>query len=182
MLVLLSTLAFAAPAAASHETIPPNNSGANQYTENLPSAGGDQPTNDPVGGSEGGDDGSAGSGSDDAAGGAGGSGSSLPPGAEAAFDSLSAKGAAGAAAAALARAGAPATGDRVGGAQRAGSSEAGEIGGEGGGSFLEQLLQRLTSTDSDGMGILLPIILVLSVLAALLVALARRQGRAGRSA
>lgn len=173
-LAFLGLLVIAGPAAASHETIPPDNSGVGQYTENLPGAGGDNPSSHDPGG------GSGGSGSEPGGSEPGGTGEALPPGAEGALDSLAAKGPVGAAAAAAleragVQAGAPDSGAPDRDRQGAGSA------GEDDGSVLGKVLGQLTGADSDGMGIALPIILALSLVAALLLFLARRQGRAERS-
>lgn len=168
ILAIIGLLALAAPAAASHQAIPPDNSGAGQYTENVPDAGGDKPSDQLVAG--GGSDGS-------------GSGGALPPGAEDALDSLASQGPLGAAAAGLARAGAePSASDRGQGGPGgpAGSPRTGSAG-EDEGSVLGELFGQLTGSDSDGMGIALPILLALSVVAAVLIVLARQRRRTERS-
>jgi hypothetical protein len=160
-LAILSLLAIVSPAAASHETIPPENSGVGQYTENVPGAGGDKPSDDLGGGSGSGGSGSGSSGSD----------AGLPPGTADALDSLASKGPVGAAAAGLARAGAS-DNAQGGGAGRAGSPGSA---GEDDGSFLGETFGQLTDSDSDGMGIALPIVLGLSLVAAAVLVLARRR-------
>jgi hypothetical protein len=161
ILAFICLLATAGSAAATHQAIPPDNSGAGQYTENVPGAGGDKPS-DGLGGGSGGP---GGSGS-----GPGGSSGELSPDAEAALGSLASKGPVGAHAAALARAGAePRASDNARGNGPTGSENA------EGGSFLSEVLRQLAGTDSDGMGMALPIIIALSFVAALLLVLARRR-------
>jgi hypothetical protein len=165
-LALFGLLAIASPAAANHEAIPPDNSGVGQYTENVPGAGGDKPSDD-LGGSGAGGSGSGSSGSD----------AGLPPRTADALDSLASKGPVGAAAAGLARAGAS---DNAQGAGAGGAGSPGSAG-EDDGSFLGEIFGQLTGSDSDGMGIALPIILGASLVAALGLLVARRRRGAERT-
>jgi hypothetical protein len=156
LVAILGVLAIAGPAAASHEIIPPDNSGVGQYTENVPGAGGDKPSDDLGGGS-----GSGGSGS-----GSAGSDAGLPPGTA---DALESQGPDGQAAANLAQATSPGRGED--GADRAG----GDAPGADDGSAIGDVIGQLGASDSGGMGIALPIVLGLSLVAAAVLVLARRR-------
>lgn len=159
--------ALALPAAASaQETIPPGNSGADEYTEGVPGPGGEQ------------------------AGGGGGDGSepsqTLPPSTS---DDLSSLGSDGASAANLAQSTAPdseALRDRLaksnGEGNEAGSAPAAPQPSADDGSVLGDALNSVTATGEDeGLGIWLPILLVSALLIVVATALVRR-GRDGTEA
>jgi hypothetical protein len=144
----------------------PGNSAGDEYTENIPGAGGDH---------------QGGSGS----GGGSGSSSSLPPGT---VQALQQQGGAGAGAANFANSTGPKAAKKAARAQASGkngangsnSTSGSESGsGSGGGSLgdvVKQVASGSDSSDSDGMGAALPIILAASVLGALAFLLARRRG------
>lgn len=148
---LLALAALALPvasAAAASGRVPPGNSGANQYTETLPGAGGNKPTRD-IGG-EGGRTPAKVLGHANAA-------------------RLEALGPEGRAAAQLAAKSAP-------------ESIAGQPHGEGGvsnpsgSSGLSQVLGQLTgSSDSGGMGLLLPLLIAMTIVGAAAYGLGRRR-------
>jgi hypothetical protein len=147
-------LSLASPAGAA-QVAPPGNSGVNQYSETLPGAGGDQPSSDPGGG-----------------GGAGNRGSSLSPKAKRALEE---QGPTGAAVAGLASRTAPQiarSGDIGRGRDSAGSSDGKSAFGAG----VDQL-----AGDSGGMGIALPIILLLSLIGAIAVFVLRRRNEQGQT-
>lgn len=159
--------ALALPTAASaQETIPPGNSGADEYTEGVPGAGGEQ------------------------SGGGGGDGSepsqTLPPSASEDLNSL---GSDGASAASLAQSTAPdsqALRDRLakskGAGEETGTAPAAPQQGADDGSVLGDALNSVTATgDDEGLGIWLPILLVSALLVVVGTALARR-GRGGTEA
>jgi hypothetical protein len=163
--LLFGALAMPATSWAAHghgHRLPPGNSGASQYSEDVPAPGGNHSSND-VGG-----------------GGGGGDSSNLPPGV---VSALQAQGAAGAGAARFAQATGPGQagkgGNGAGGGENSGQSA---VGGNGGG--LGDILDQVAGgggSDSGGMGILLPIILGASLLAAIAVLATRwaRRGPAG---
>ena len=199
-LAIGSLLAFPATALAGHgghHSVPPGNSGLDQYTENIPGAGGNHPT--------------GGGGSHHQGGGGGGNGSAVSPGVT---NTLNSQGAAGQGAASLATATAP---DVGGPAQHGGNAQATQggntQGGKGGGSAnatgnananakggngataggaahsgnaasgnsgsgVDAIAAELTGSGVDnGMGIFLPIILGVALVGALaLVALRLRRG------
>lgn len=161
--------ALAVPAFAQAQ----GNSGIDQYTEQPPSAGG----NGNGGNGGGGSGGSGGGGSSSNAGGSG-AGSALPASSQQDLEQL---GADGAAAAGLANETAP---------DGAKSSKSNENGGDGenssggaNGVALEAdtesepaaLAGAIGGEDSDGLGIVLPIVLGISLLAAIAVMLIRRR-------
>jgi hypothetical protein len=196
---LVTTLAIGAllalPATAlaghgGHHNVPPGNSGLDQYTENIPGAGGNHPT--------------GGGGSHHQGGGGGGNGSSVSPGVTSTLDS---QGPAGQGAASLATATAPdvggpaqhggaaqaaqggksggsasATGNSKGGngASAGGAAHGGNAasGDSGSGSGVDAIAAELTGAGVDnGMGIFLPIILGVALVGALaLVAFRLRRG------
>jgi hypothetical protein len=189
-LAIGSLLAFPATALAGHgghNNVPPGNSGLDQYTENIPGAGGNHPT--------------GGGGSHHHGGGGGGNGSSVSPGVTSTLDS---QGSAGQGAASLATATAPdvggparhgdtaqagksggsanATGNANAkggnGATTGGAAHAGNAASGGSGSGVDAIAAELTGAGVDnGMGIFLPIILGLALVGALaLVALRLRRG------
>jgi hypothetical protein len=137
-----------ASAAASTGTVPPGVSGANQYTETMPGPGGNEPTRD-----------------------IGGKGGRTPAKVlgHANAAQLEALGPEGRAAAQFA-------------AQSAPNSTAGQPHGVGGtsnpsgSSGLSQVLGQLTgSSDSGGMGLLLPLLIAMSIVAAAAYGLGRRR-------
>jgi hypothetical protein len=146
-LATLAALVVPAAALAAQPGPPPGNSGADQYTENIPTAGGSQTTGG--GGGAGG----------------GGGGSAVSPGT---VRELQGQGSAGKGAAAFAQATAPR------GAHRGEAASEG-----GGGTPIGDVLKQVTGADSDsggGMGLVLPIVLGASLLAAVGLLLARRRG------
>jgi hypothetical protein len=161
-----------------HHSVPPGNSGLDQYTENIPGAGGNHPT--------------GGGGSHHPGGGGGGSGSSVTPGVTHTLDS---QGPAGQGAASLAAATAPDVGGNApaghpgksGGSANAkggsgttasGAASGGNAAPGGSGSGVDAIAAELTGSGVDnGMGIFLPIILGAALIGALgLVALRLRRG------
>lgn len=165
-IALACTLFLAMPAAASasHQSLPPGNSGSDEYVEGVPGAGGDKPS------------GNVGQEDDGGAGGAG--GGSLPPSAQ---EALSEQGADGEKAAGLAAATAPGEAKTAGSDAESGS--AGDKASDLSGSRVEQVVQALTGSGSDGMGVALPLILVSAAVVALaLLLLARRRRDAGETA
>lgn len=151
-------LAMPAAAAASHQTLPPGNSGADEYVEGVPGAGGDKPS------------GNVGQG-DDAGGG------TLPPAAQ---EALGAQGTDGEKAAGLAAATAPDDAKNAGSGTDEGSG--GGKGSDPSGSRVGQVVEALTGSGSDGMGVVLPLILVTTVVVALALLLSRRRRDAGETA
>jgi hypothetical protein len=140
------------PAASGAKNVPPGNSGADQYSETLPGAGGNEQTN--------------------SGGGGGNPSSSQPALSPAAQESLEELGPAGRAAADLANRTAP----------RGAGKTAGRNGGaatrqnpSGSSAVLDVFKQAGGSSDSGGMGIALPLILAGSALAAFLFLRSRRR-------
>jgi hypothetical protein len=153
-------LLMTSSASATPRAVPPGHSGASQYTETLPSAGGEQPTSEidhggPSEGSVGGDSGSQ------TGGPTSGGGAAVPTptealGAENARH-LEKLGAEGKAAARLAASGGIVAKQQPGHGSSAGS----------GTSPVKQVVGELTgTTGSGGMGILLPLLIVMTVLIA----------------
>lgn len=144
---------------------PSENSGIDQYTENVPAADGDKPSDESLGG------GPSDGGSGDREG-------PLPP---AVADELQAAGPAGQAAAALAEATAPRTRTESESGRRAdaesGSGATGLGSAASGGGGVGSTLDRIAggSSESGGMGIALPIILGASLVAAALYGVSRRK-------
>lgn len=158
--VALLAIAVAQPAVA----VAQDNSGIDQYTENVPAAGGENAGNDGAGGS-----GPTGTGTS-------GTGSSLP---EATAEQLEAQGADGGAAAQLAESTAP-----EGANEAAGSNSQGESPSPGNGSDLRSDSGDLPSvgdvvdgvadgSGSEGLGLWLPILLGVTLLAAITLAIVR---------
>ncbi len=152
LLALCALLAWAGTAAAAPAKVPPGNSGAAQYTETLPGVGGDQTAS---GVREG-----------QSSGKSGGAGSSLGAGKAARLKKL---GKEGADAARLAAGGAAAgQGGKGGGGE--GSAASGDASGAG------QVVGAATgSSDSGGMGLLLPLLIAVGVLAAIGYVVYRRR-------
>lgn len=146
-LLLVPAIAQAAPGGSAND----------EYTEHVPGAGGDTPS-EGVGGGSGG-------------------GGSLPPGTA---EALAAQGTAGERAAALAQATAPNKPGK-GSNSTSGSSETGEAdqtsGGSGGGvgGVIDQIASG-NDSEEGGMGPVLPIVLGATVLGACALLLARRRG------
>ena len=178
--VLLAVLPAASARARVHTIAPPGNSGVNQYVESVPTAKGSQPTSTihPQGGG-------GGSGRGPGAAGSGGtsSGAGVIPASTA--RALSRLGTTGAAAAAFALATAP---RRVGHRARpvAGTtnqaagrtaSSGGSAATSGGSAPTSSVVKALTGSASGdtGLGVLLPVILVVSALAAAAMSIARRR-------
>jgi hypothetical protein len=158
---VVATAALLAFAAVPGLAAAQDNSAIDEYTENVPGAGGDRPTRDVDGGS------------------GEGSGSTLPP---ASSGALATEGADGAAAADLAQATAPAR--EPGGSDGAGdgSTTRDRAGADGGLPSVGDVVAGVGGgSDSDGLGIVLPIILGSVLVGALLFLLARRrrQGEPG---
>jgi hypothetical protein len=154
--IALVALALAVPAGAQAQ----DNSALDEYLETIPGAGGDNPSSGQDGGS-------------------GGGGDPLPAETSA---SLESQGPAGAAAAAVAEATAP---ERRGGAGGSGERErrGSEDGGSGGGGGLpavDEVVDNVAGgSDSDGLGIVFPIVLGAALLAAIAFVLIRRRGGPG---
>jgi hypothetical protein len=151
--LLILSLASSAGAA---QVAPPGNSGVNQYSETLPGAGGDQPSSDSGGG-----------------GAEGNQGSSLSPKAQRA---LQEHGPTGAAVAGLASQTAPQVANS--GAQNR-SHDSRESG--GGGSALGAGVDQLSGSETSGMGVALPIIILLSLIGAIAVFVLRRRNEQGHT-
>ena len=179
--VILVSLA-AAPVAAQAQ----DPSGIDQYQENIPGAGGDQPGGHNGGGNAGGGH-NGGGGS--AGGGSAAGGSTLSP---QVTDELNAHGADGAAAAAIAESTSPqgsgsggsgSGANASGGGNGNGNGDSGSAsqlntGHDGGGlgGVVDEILGR-NASNSDGMGVALPIILLATALGAVaFFLLARRRG------
>jgi hypothetical protein len=180
LVVLALALGIVPAAAARNRTIaPPGNSGIGQYVESIPTAGGGQPTNTlhPHAGSHGagggnsgagGGSGGSGGGSGGSGGGSGGSGAGGTVISAATAKALAAQGPDGAAAASLAGATAPSNSPL--GTQSAGANASSPR------SVLASLLRALTgSSPNGGLGPLLPIILIGSLIAAGALVLRRRR-------
>jgi hypothetical protein len=162
-------LAAAAPSAAAQHTVPPGHSGASQYTETLPTAGGETPTSSVHSGT-------AVGGPSDSGGGAGGNGSGgaseatpeiTPTQALGSHNArrLEKLGPEGKAAAQLAAsAGAPA------------AHSAADRGGGDGSSPVQQVVGELTGTSgSEGMGLLLPLLIAMTAVVAVAFIFTRRR-------
>lgn len=147
-------LSLGSPAGAA-QVSPPGNSGVNQYSETLPGAGGDQPSSD------------AGSGSAAANG-----GSSLSPEAQRALQD---QGPAGAAVADLASKTAP----RVPNSGAQGDRDSSNS--SGGDSAIGAGVDQLAGNDASGMGIALPIILLLTLIGAAAIFAMRRRNAQGQT-
>lgn len=151
--------ALVAPGVAVAQELPPGSSGVDQYTENIPGPGGDKPSNGldkPDGGNS--------------------DGGNLPPGVA---EELAAQGADGTRAAILADVTAPERSKR--GEKARGDGGAAGDGADGGGT-IAGIVSALVGSDG-GMGVFLPILLVVTLLVALAVAatrLRRRGQPAGR--
>lgn len=135
------------PVATAQRVVPPGNSGASQYTETLPGPGGDVPTGEAKGGAS-------------------------PAKALGASNAarLEALGTAGRAAARLAAETAPGRADGHRGAGPGGAEN------PSGTPALSQILGQVTgSSDSGGMGLLLPLLIALAAVAAAALVLIRRR-------
>ena len=156
-------------------------SGADEYTEDIPGGGGNNPSNQNNGGSGSGSDGT-------------GSGSTLPSGTQA---DLAAQGDDGAAAANLAQQtgpggngngnGAKSNGAGSGDGAGAGSGSGGDVNltpadSDSSGSGVGDVVADLAGGSDDGMGLLLPIILGSVLIAAVAFVLIRRGGGSPGSA
>lgn len=161
-------LAMTAPPAIAQD-----NAGIDEYSENVPNAGGDH---QPSGGDDRGDGVGAGGGDDRDQG----QGAAIPAGAA---DEFQAAGSDGQAAAALAqqtaptddggRRGRPATGSDAGTGDAGGPATERSDGNGGVGGVVDRLVG--TSSDDGGMGVVLPIILAATLLGALAFLAARRR-------
>ena len=160
-IVLGLAVALVAPSFALAQGIPPDNSGADQYVEGVPGAGGDKP-------SGGGGGGGAGNGVE------GEDGSGLSPAAQ---EALEAEGPAGAQVAEAVGATAPGKGGKgADGAKAQDSADSVQRGEDNdGGSGIDDVVGSLTGSDSGGMGLALPAILLLTLLGALALAIVRRR-------
>ena len=163
--MLAALLIAAQPAAATQKTVPPGHSGASQYTETLPSAGGEETTESVHEGSGGGSPG--GGKGDGAAQESTSTGATTPTEALGAgnakrLEKLGPEGNAAArlaAAAGTSGANEPATRDRTDAS-----------------SPVKQVVGELTGTSgSEGMGFLLPLLIVMTALVAVAFVLARRR-------
>jgi hypothetical protein len=166
-------LALAVPSLAQarvHKIAPPGNSGVGQYVETVPTADGGQPTNTVHPGGVGGTAGRGGTG-----GGAGSTGG----GAIAASTqrALAKQGPTGAATVALAKATAPHNAQPAAhsGAAAVRPAGAAGLGGQGSSPSASVLKALAGSTSGGGLGPLLPIVLIGSVLAAAVLTLVRRR-------
>lgn len=178
-ILLVVFAAFALPGVALGQGA---GSGADEYSEDIPGGGGNQPSNENNGGSGGSGGGSTGSG-----------GTPLPSGTQ---GELEAQGGDGAAAANLAQStgpkgerGANGANDANGGGAGAGgtaTSPDGEVavspGSDSSGSGVGEVVGELAGGSEDGMGILLPIILGSVLVAAVAFVLIRRSGGSAGSA
>ena len=157
-----------------HTIVPPGNSGVSQYLETVPTAGGNQPTNTvhPRAGGVG----AGGSGGPGSTGGNGGSGAvvNIAPSTQRA---LAGKGPDGVAAAALAQATAPRGGSSNMSARGGAAASSAQVAStDAGASPTASVFKALTgSTGGGGVGPLLPIVLIGSVLAAAGLGLTRRR-------
>jgi hypothetical protein len=158
-LVGIAVFACAAGAAAAQSPLPPEQSGANQYTEALPGAGGNEPTGT-VGVGRGGPPGKA-IGKQNAE-----KLEQLGPEGQAAAE-LAAEAAPAAAASSPAK-GSPSGGNPEGRTDPDGASRSGQI------------LSQLAGSDSGGMGPLLPLVIVLAAGAAVAFLVLRRRATPGR--
>jgi hypothetical protein len=158
--VAISAVALlATPAVALGQSLPPGNSGVDQYTENLPGPGGDKPT-------DGGNGGGGGGGDQGSGGGGGEAGNGELSATEA--QALSDQGPNGAAAAQLAEQTAPAKAKHATRVEHPSGSDD-----EGGGFSIGDTVSALTGSDSAGMGIFLPILLGATLLGAIALGAAR---------
>lgn len=170
-------IALAAPSWAQarvHTIAPPGNSGVGQYVETLPTAGGGQPTSTVHSGGAGGPVGRGGSGGGPGAWAGGAVASSTQR-------ALARQGSVGAATAALAQATAPrparsGRSDAGSGHGRVNPSSLAAAGGDGSSPSTSVIKALTGSTNSGGLGPLLPIALIGSVLAAAVLTLVRRRG------
>jgi hypothetical protein len=160
--VVIALSVFAPAAQATLRTIaPPGNSGVQQYLENVPTASGNRPTNSiHVGGAGGG-------------GGHGGGGGGITPSTQ---RRLTALGAAGANAAALAKATAPRISHRARG-RTAKPPRALRAGGGRAAKSPVAAVADTVSGSTSGLGILLPVILLGTLLGSAAIAVVRRHGR-----
>ena len=156
-----------------------DNSAIDEYTENVPSGGGDKPSDEVGSGSDGNGSGSDGNGG----------GNALPGSSSEALES---QGGDGAAAAALAQATAPessgagteqgSSGDGAGAEQGSsgdGASESGSSGDSDG--VLASVGDIVGGSDDDGLGIALPIALIATLIAAIAFVVARRRRGPGEA-
>jgi hypothetical protein len=153
-LALLATLLLPAVAGAQ------GNAGIDQYTETPPTADGES---DGAAFGASGNGGGSGSGAE----GEGGGGEPLPADTRDALESL---GSDGAAAADIAEATAPSSGSGADGGERGGfeaSRPTGEGSGGGSGDGIGGVVDALAGSDSEGLGVTLPLILLLSLLGVL---------------
>jgi len=184
---LIAILALPASAAAkghTHTIAPPGDSGVQQYVETIPTARGGQPTSSVHRGGSGSGHSRGGGGGSGASGGGSGGGSAISPSTQRALDSQGADGRAAAAvlsATAPTGAGSTTSGQGAGGSATSGGgstksgSNAGGSPGNGA-SPASAVFHTLTgSTSSGGLGSLLPIILVGSLLAVTALAVLRRR-------
>lgn len=177
MAPLALVLALASPAVASAKTktiAPPGNSGIGQYVESVPTASGGRPTGTVHRGG-----GSQGSGGGIPGGGSGGSG----PGSGSAVSAsttraLGAQGADGAAAASLARATAPSSRSHGTGSSKTTGSRPNSTAANAPqtGSPTSSVFKALTgSSTGGGLGPVLPVVLIVSLLGGAVLALRRRR-------
>jgi hypothetical protein len=167
LIASMLTLAAIAPATASgqacNDTAPTDNAQVDEYSESIPGACGNEPTSQHT---ERGD----------TAGGGGSTGGSGPGSSISTdtADELQSLGSDGAAAAALAEATAPPS---DGSSNRGGASSGDEASDDGGsGSVLSGVQNAVSGDSSDGMGILLPLLLGVVLLAGVAYVVRRRTG------
>jgi hypothetical protein len=162
---MLVTMLLAAVIALPATSAAQDNSAIDEYTESLPSPGEETPSHEPDEGAGAGSGGSGGSGGE----------AQLPPSSS---EALAGEGAAGEAAASLAQATAPeGAGTPAGGEDSKGS--AGERSSDGG-EAVTGVFDAVTggSSDSDGLGIWLPVLLGATLLAAIAIGIVRRRREA----
>ena len=184
-LALIAVLALPAAAAARGRTTtnaPPGNSGVSQYVETIPTAHGGQPTSTVHRGGAGSGHSGAGGGGTGTSGGSPGGGSSVSSSTQRGLDS---EGSAGRTAAAFILATAPSgtrssTQTHASGATNGSTANGSSVapGEESGASPASSVFHALTgSTSSGGLGSLLPVILIASLLAISTAAVVLRRRR-----
>ncbi|MGH2950598.1 MAG: hypothetical protein ACRDKX_00955 [Solirubrobacterales bacterium] len=185
VLLAVAVAALVALPATAHAQLPADNAGVDQYTESIPGAGGDGQAGGGGGSGGGGSGGDGSGGGGSGGGGASGSetsaGGSVLPGSV--IEQFEQAGLDGVAAAALANETAPRGARRSGSGEGVGDATTLPAGSGRGGvaGVIDEVAgfdssSDSGSSDSRGMGFLLPIILAAAALAALLFVLLRRRG------
>jgi hypothetical protein len=186
--IVVAMAVLASAAVAKNKTVaPPGNSGVSQYVESIPTAQGNKPSSTVHSGGGTHHGGGTGGGTTGGTGGGSGGGGSISASTQ---HQLAAHGAAGAQAAALAAATAPA-GGRTAGSHATGSQGTGSRGsaqgsrGTGGAvqgagsSAVHSFETAFTgSSSSSGLGALLPVILVITLVGSAAMAIIRRRQQA----